>query len=184
MLDGYHSAGAFDAWVNDLQETSSPLLQIITKEVMGDIRAKEMQATQRVREFKTKLNELKKAAKDAGVTIDWKNIIDENGKFVQKYNQAFTEKLEELRDAVYTAKAEHGEGSIEHLKAKFEYDKWKLNHVNQQLKDDYYQRKLELEEYMFTTFPKVYEAYNKLAARRREILSHMGNGTLEERYQE
>ena len=184
LLDGYHSAGAFDAWVNDLQETSSPLLQIITKEVMGDIRAKEMQATKRVREFKTKLNELKKAAKDAGVTIDWKNIIDENGKFVQKYNQAFTEKLEELRNAVYTAKAEHEEGSIEHLKAKFEYDKWKLNHINQQLKDDYYQRKLELEEHMLTTFPKVYEAYNKLAARRREILSHMVNGTLEERYQE
>ena len=184
LLDGYHSAGAFDAWVNDLQETSSPLLQIITKEVMGDIRAKEMQATQRVREFKTKLNELKKAAKDAGVTIDWKNIIDENGKFIQRYNQAFTEKLEELRDTMNTAKAEHGEGSIEHLNAKFEYDKWKLNHINQQLKDDYYQRKLELEERMLTEFPKVYEAYSKLAAKRREILSHMANGTLEERYQE
>ena len=184
LLDGYHSAGAFDAWVNDLQETSSPLLQIITKEVMGDIRAKEMQATHRIREFKTKLNELKKAAKDAGVTIDWKNIIDENGKFVQKYNQAFTEKLEELRNTVNNAKAEYGEGSLEHLNAKFEYDKWKLNHVNQQLKDDYYQRKLELEEHMLTAFPRVYEAYNKLATRRREILSHMVNGTLEERYQE
>ena len=184
LLDGYHSAGTFDAWVNDLQETSSPLLQIITKEVMGDIRAKEMLATQRVREFKTKLNELKKAAKAAGVTIDWKNIIDENGRFIQKYNQAFTEKLEELNDAVNRAKAEHGEGSIEHLKAKFEYDKWKLNHVNQQLKDDYYQRKLELEEHMLTAFPRMYEAYNKLAARRREILSHTVNGTLEERYQE
>ena len=184
LLDGYHSASTFDAWVNDLQETSSPLLQIITKEVMGDIRAKEMLATQRIREFKTKLNELKKAAKAAGVTIDWKNIIDENGRFIQKYNQAFTEKLEELNDAVNRAKAEHGEGSIEHLKAKFEYDKWKLNHVNQQLKDDYYQRKLELEEHMLTAFPRMYEAYNKLAARRREILSHTVNGTLEERYQE
>ena len=184
LLDGYHSAGAFDAWVNDLQETSSPLLQIITKEVIGDIRAKEMQATQRVREFKTKLNELKKAAKDAGVTIDWKHIIDENGRFIQQYNQAFIEKLEELRDAVNSAKAEYREGSIKYLNAKFEYDKWKLNHVNQQLKDDYYQRKLELEEHMLTAFPIVYEAYNKLAVRRREILSHMVNGTLEERYQE
>lgn len=184
LLDGYHSAGAFDAWVNDLQETSSPLLQIITKEVMGDIRAKEMQATERIREFKEKLKELKEAAKSAGVTIDWKNIIDENGKFIQKYNPAFTKKLEELRDAVNTAKAEYGEGSIKHLNAKFEYDKWKLNHVNQELKDDYYLRKLELEEKMLTEFPKVYEAYSKLAARRREILSHMANGILEERYQE
>ena len=184
LLDGYHSAGAFDAWVNDLQETSSPLLQIITKEVMGGIRAKEMQATQRVREFKAKLNELKKAAKDAGVTIDWKNIIDENGRFIQKYNQAFTEKLEELSNAVNVAKAEYGEGSIEYLNAKFEYDKWKLNHIHRVLKDDYYQRKLELEEAMLKPFSEIYEAYHKLAARRREILSHTVNGTLEERYQE
>ena len=184
LLDGYHSAGTFDAWVNDLQETSSPLLQIITKEVMGDIRAKEMQATQRIREFKAKLNELKEAAKAAGVTIDWKNIIDENGRFIQKYNQAFTEKLEELRDAVNVAKTEYGEGSIEHLNAKFEYDKWKLNHIHRVLKDDYYQRKLELEESMLKPFSEIYEAYHKLAARRREILSHIVNGTLEERYQE
>ncbi len=184
LLDGYHSAGVFDAWVNDLQETSSPLLQIITKEVMGDIRAKEMKAAVRISEFKDKLKELKKAAKDAGVTIDWKNIIDENGKFIQKYNQAFTEKLEELSNAVNVAKAEYGEGSIEYLNAKFEYDKWKLNHINRVLKDDYYQRKLELEEAMLKPFSEIYEAYHKLAARRREILSHTVNGTLEERYQE
>lgn len=184
LLDGYHSAGAFDAWVNDLQESSSPLLQIITKEVMGDIRAKEMLATKRVREFKTELNRLKEAAKAAGVSIDWKHIIDDNGKFVQDYNQAFLDKITELREAVSSAKSEFGEGSIEHLKAKFEYDKFKLNHVNQQLKDDYYQRKLELENNMITKYPTIYSAYQKLAARRRELLSHMVNGTLEDSYQE
>lgn len=184
LLDGYHSAGAFDAWVNDLQETSSPLLQIVTKEVMGDIRAKEMQATQRIREFKARVKKIKDDAKAAGVTIDWKNIIDEYGKFIQDYNQAFLDRMEELRNAVESAKAEFDEGSLEHLKAKFEYDKWKLNHVHQRLVDDYYYKKLEQEEKMLTSFKNVYSAYKKLEAKRTDILSHMSNGTLEERYQE
>ena len=184
ILDGYHSAGAFDAWVNDLQETSNPLLQIVTKEVMGDIRAKEMLASKRIQEFKTQLKAIKDNAKNAGVTIDWSHIIDDYGKFIQDYNQAFIDKIEELRNARDTAKAEFDEGSIEHLKAKFEYDKFKLNHVNQEIVDDYYRSKLELEHTMLTKFPTVYSAYRKLEAKRRELLSHTVNGTLEESYQE
>ena len=184
LLDGYHSAGAFDAWVNDLQETSSPLLQIITKEVMGDIRAKEMQATQRIREFKAKVAEIKAKAKAAGVNIDWKNIIDENGKFIQDYNQKFVDEISRLSDEMNKAKVEYGEGSIEHLRAKFEYDKFKLNHVNQQLVDEYYEAKLKLEEHMLTSYPTAYSAYKKLEVKRREIFSHVGNGVLDENYQD
>lgn len=44
------------------------------------------------------------------------------------------------------AKIEFGDGSLEYLKAKFEYDKFKLNHVNQRIKDEYYQTKLTLEK--------------------------------------
>ena len=191
LLDGYHSAGAFDAWVNDLQETSSPLLQIITKEVMGDIRAKEMLATKRIREFKAKVADIKARAKAAGVNINWKNIIDENGRFIQDYNQAFVDEISRLRDEINKAKVEYGEGSIEHLRAKFEYDKFKLNHVNQQLVDEYYEAKLKLEEHMLGDgtpehpgFKHAYSAYKKLEVRRREILSHTVNGVLDESYQD
>lgn len=184
LLDGYHSAGAFDAWVNDLQETSSPLLQIITKEVMADIRAKEMQANQRIREFKSKVEEIKAKAKAAGVNIDWKNIIDEDGKFIQDYNQAFIDEISKLRDEINKAKIDFGEGSIEHLRAKFAYDKFKLNHINQPLVDEYYESKLKLEQEMIDNFPTVYSAYKKLEAKRRNIYSHIRNGALEESYQE
>ena len=180
LLDGYHSAGAFDAWVNDLQETSSPLLQIITKEVMGDIRAKEMLAQKRIREFKAKVAEIKEKAKAAGVSINWDNIIDEDGKFVQDYNKEFVEKINELRDNMNTAKIEYGEGSIEHLKAKREYDKFKLNHINQPLVDEYYQKKLEFEDYMIEKYPTVYSAYKKLEIKRREILNRAKSGFTEE----
>ena len=184
VLDGYHSAAAFDAWVGDLQESSSPLIQIVSKEVMADIRSKEMFAVKRVREFKKKLDDIKKRAKDAGVSIDWKKIIDKDGKFIQNYNQAFLDKLAELRENISLAKSEHGVGSIEHLKAKLAYDKWKLENVNQPVIDEYYQRKIDIEEHMINEYPLVYSAYKKLSDRRRELLSHITNGVLADNYRQ
>ncbi len=183
VLDGYHSAGAFDAWVNDLQETSNPLLQIVTKEVMQSIRGAEMKATKQIREFKSKLNELKETARKAGISVDWKHIIDDNGKFIQDYNKAFIDKIEELREKINETKAQFGDGSVEHLKAKFEYDKFKLNHVYQQLEDDYYQKKLTYQKAMLDSFPNVYSEYSKLIAKRNDILSHSVNGKLDDAHE-
>ncbi len=184
VLDGYRSAAVFDAWVGDLQESSSPLIQIVSKEVMSDIRFKENLAIKQLKEFRKKIADIKKRAKEAGVDIDWKKIIDENGKFIQNYNQAFLDKLAELRENISLAKSEHGVGSIEHLKAKLAYDKWKLANVNQPVIDEYYQRKIDIEEYMIDKYPLVYSEYKKLSDRRRELLSHITNGVLADNYKQ
>lgn len=196
LLDGYHSAGAFDAWVNDLQESSSPLLQIITKEVMADIRAKEMIAQQDIRRVKKEIEDIKKRAKAAGLDINYDHIIDEDGRFIQQYNNAFVEKISELRQDIIDAKSEYGDNSEQHLQAKLAYDKFKLAHTHQKLQDDYYRRKIELEDMMLNgiidpisgerinKYPKAYVAYQQAIARRREIQSHAVNGVLDEEYQD
>ena len=188
MLDGYHSAGAFDAWVNDLQETSSPLLQIITKEVMGDIRAKEMKAKEVVADFRKRVAEIERKAKTVGHTINWKHIIDENGRFIQDYNQEFVDEIQRLRNAINDAKAGFDSGTIDgiekYLRAKLEYDKFKLKNTHQPLVDEYYQKRIEQQEHMLDNYKVIYCTYQKLAAEKRDILSHMVNGVLEESYQE
>ena len=188
MLDGYHSAGAFDAWVNDLQETSSPLLQIITKEVMGDIRAKEMKAKEIVADFRKRAEEIERKAKAAGHPINWKHIIDEYGRRIQDYNQDFVDEIQRLRDAISDAKAGFDEGTIDgiekYLRANLEYDKFKLKNTHQRLVDEYYQKRIEQQEHMLNNYKVIYCTYEKLAAEKRDILSHMVNGVLEESYQE
>lgn len=191
LLDGYHSTGAFDAWVNDLQETANPLLQIVTKEVMGNIRAAELKSHKDVKIFKDSLAALKEKAKKAGVNIDWKHIIDDYGKFVQDYNQAFIDRLTELRENRDKAKIINGEGSEEYLRAKLEYDKWKVKYTNQMLDDDYYKRRIAIEEHMLGDgteenkgYTTIFVAYKKLDVKRRDLLSHARNGILEEHYQE
>lgn len=188
MLDGYHSAGAFDAWVNDLQETSSPLLQIITKEVMGDIRAKELRAKEVVADFRKRVAEIEKRAKAAGHPINWKHIIDKNGKFIQNYNQDFVDEINRLRQDITDAKAGFDEGTIsgieKYLRAKLAYDKFKLKNTNQPLVDEYYQKRIKQQEHMLDKYTTIYCTYQKLAAKKRDILSHMVNGVLEESHQE
>ena len=185
MLDGFHSAGAFDAWVNDLQETSSPLLQVITKEVMGDIRAKELKAKAVVSDFRKKVAEIEKKARAAGRSINWKHIIDEDGRFIQNYNQAFVDEINRLRNEIADAKDEFGEGSVEHLKAKLAYDEFKLANTNQPLVDEYYQKKINVTKFMLSTYPVIFSAYQKLAAQKRDILSYRdSNGKLEDSLQQ
>lgn len=188
MLDGYHSAGAFDAWVNDLQETSSPLLQIITKEVMGDIRAKEMKAKEVVADFRKRAEEIERKAKAAGHPINWKHIIDEYGRRIQDYNQDFVDEIQRLRDAISDAKAGFDEGTIDgiekYLRANLEYNKFKLKNTHQRLVDEYYQKRIEQQEHMLNNYKIIYCTYEKLAAEKEDILSHMVNGVLEESYQE
>lgn len=189
MLDGYHSAGAFDAWVNDLQETSSPLLQIITKEVMGDIRAKEMKAKEVVADFRKRAEEIERKAKAAGHPINWKHIVDEYGRRIQDYNQDFVDEIQRLRDAISDAKAGFDEGTIDgiekYLRAKLEYDKFKLKNTHQRLVDEYYQKRIEQQEHMLDEYKVIYCTYQKLAAEKEDILDHLDdNGKLEESYQE
>lgn len=184
LLEGFHSAGYFDAWINDLQETSSPLIQIITKEVMGNIRGEEMKAKEALRTFKANVARIKQLASDLGLTINWDNIIDENGKFIQDFNEAFIEKIQSLKDDISNAITEYGEGSIEHIKAKFEYDKFKLNHIEQLLVDDYYQQRLEIEKNIIDKYPTIYSAYKKLEIRRSHLYDRANNGVLDQAYQD
>lgn len=179
ILDGYHSASALDAWINDMQETSNPLLQIVTKEVMSDIRSKEMKAYKEVEKIKAKIADIRKRAASAGITIDNAHIVDSEGKLVQDYTSALVDKIDALREAINAAKSAYGDGSIQHIEAVHEYNKFKLNHVHQELIDDYYQARLELDDYMIKNYPSIFEAYKQLDAQRREIFNRAQNGILE-----
>ena len=44
IFDGFHSTSWFDAWVGDLQDSGNAFVQVLTRNVMADIRAKEMEA--------------------------------------------------------------------------------------------------------------------------------------------
>ena len=160
VFDGYHSTNTFEAWFNDLQESANPIVQIITKHVMENIRSAEMVAKERVREFNKFKREVEKEAREKGLTIDMNKIVDENTRLRQDYNDDLRKTFVELYNDVRNLKAQGAEKHVEYLLAKHKFDAFKAEHFEQELKQDYYLEKLRLEETLLQDGigkPKIYE---------------------------
>lgn len=177
VFDGYHSASLFDSWINDLQETSNPLLQIVSSQVMKDLRKKEMLAKMEAVAFKKTIEEIKERAAKAGVKIDWDNIIDDEGMFIQKFNQAFRNKLQELRDEKEKAKQEYDTNPKAYYEAKLKFDKWKAENLNQEAEPEYYRSLVALDEDMLQHHPAIFVKYKTFITKKSELLSYLNSGT-------
>lgn len=198
LLDGFYGSGVIEAMINDTQEMPNPLIQIITKEVMADIRAKEMEADERIAELEKTIETIKKEAKAAGLDVSWDNIVDEFGRLIQPFKQNFIDDYRTLRQVVDNIKNERTpDGKIDYEalnKAQLELDKWLNDNVELALKGDevndlglpiksFYTQKIELEQELINKVPKLFARYKELKALRqsvkRRLESSVGNSDIE-----
>ncbi len=161
ICNGYHAVTWCDAWIGDLQDTGNSLIQNISKHIVDDISAKDMQAAKDAREFE-------KAIKALG-HIDWDKLVDKNGKLIRDYTDKFVEDLDTLRNKVDEARKDVINNPMAYLKAKHEYDAFKLAHLNQQFKDEYYKAMYDNDDYMLNTAPTIFAEYTKLREQIRNI---------------
>lgn len=161
ICNGYHAVTWCDAWIGDLQDTGNSLIQNISKHIVNDISAKDMQAAKDAREFE-------KAIKALG-HIDWDKLVDKNGKLIRDYNDKFVEDLDALRNKVNEARKDVINNPMAYLKAKHEYDAFKLAHLNQSFKDEYYKAMYDNDDYMLNTAPTIFAEYTKLREQIRNI---------------
>lgn len=170
ICNGYHAVTWCDAWIGDLQDTGNSLIQNISKHIVDDISAKDMQAAKDAREFE-------KAIKALG-HIDWDKLIDKNGKLIRDYTDKFVEDLDALRNKVNEARKDVINNPMAYLKAKHEYDAFKIAHLNQKFKDEYYKAMYDNDDYMLNTAPTIFAEYTKLREQIRNINRLRINGVL------
>ena len=170
ICNGYHAVTWCDAWIGDLQDTGNSLIQNISKHIVDDINAKDMQAARDAREFE-------KAIKALG-HINWDKLVDKNGKLIRDYTDKFVEDLDTLRNKVNEARKDVINNPIAYLKAKHEYDAFKIAHLNQQFKDEYYKAMYDNDDYMLNTAPTIFAEYTKLREQIRNINRLRINGVL------
>lgn len=161
ICNGYHAVTWCDAWIGDLQDTGNSLIQNISKHIVDDISAKDMQAAKDAREFE-------KAIKALG-HIDWDKLVDKNGKLIRDYTDKFIEDLDALRNKVNEARKDVINNPMAYLKAKHEYDAFKIAHLNQKFKDEYYKAMYDNDDYMLNTAPTIFAEYTKLREQIRNI---------------
>lgn len=200
LLDGFYGSGMIEAMINDTQEMPNPLIQIITKEVMADVRAKEMQAEKQVKDFEETLARIKKEAAEAGLSINWDNIVDKSGKLIQPYKDDFIEAYRTLKENIETIKSTlNADGNIDYEalnRAQLTLDKWLNDNVELPLKGDekdefgintiksFYTKKIELEQKMIDKAPKLFARYKELQDKRRNIVSHLNSSQSDPRWEE
>lgn len=147
---------------NDIAENGNPLLQVILKDVMGDIEAKRQKGLRAKVNFFKEIDSIIAKAKSEGHTVDLNKLIDENGTLAQDYNGDFIKEYERLEHAVKEAAREHDYGSIEHLEAKYAFEKFKADHLNQEVVPEYYVKKLHNERLILDTISELYSDYMRL----------------------
>lgn len=184
IFDGFHSSGWFDAWVGDLQEQGNSLVQVVTRKVMADIRAKESQAKDFAVVFGKHFEDIKARAAKVGASVDLNKIFDKNGNIVRNYTDKFVEDIKELKRNVAKARVNVQENPMEYIQAKHKLDKFLLDHVNREYVDSYYQKLYDEDEFIINNHPQIYSEYVKLREGIRQINSRRIDGVLSKEFED
>ena len=184
IYDGFHSSGWFDAWVGDLQEQGNSLVQVVTRKVMADIRAKESQAKDFAVTFGKHFEDIKAKAAKVGASVDLNKIFDKNGNIVRNYTDKFVEDIKEMKRNVAKARVNVQENPMEYIQAKHKLDKFLLDHVNREYVDSYYQKLYDEDEFIINNHPQIYSEYVKLREGIRQINSRRIDGVLSKEFED
>lgn len=184
IFDGFHSSGWFDAWVGDLQEQGNSLVQVVTRKVMADIRAKESQAKDFAVAFGKHFEDIKARAAKVGASVDLNKIFDKNGNIAHDYTDKFVEDIKELKRNVAKARVNVQENPMEYIQAKHKLDKFLLDHVNREYVDSYYQKLYNEDEFIINNHPQIYSEYVKLREAIRQINSRRSDGVLSKEFED
>ena len=135
MTDGTFSETFLGGMIEDVQANGHPIVQTVTKIITDDIATKDLLAIKRVKEFNTKLDAIIQEARKNNESCTWDDVIDENNRLRTRYNNQYVTDYNNLQKTLNAAKAEHGEFSIEALRAQLAMDKWLTANTHREIID-------------------------------------------------
>lgn len=164
----------FQYYLADSQETHIPIVQIVLKKMMQELRKAEIDARDKKIAFTSEVSKIIEEANKNGVNVSLNDILDENGNLLLPYNQTFLGTLQTLKDNLKLAqiKDENGRNGIEYKKAADTLEKFLIDNVERQYVKDMYQDYFDLNK-ILDKYPKTYIKLKKLMQEEGEILSTM-----------
>lgn len=162
----------FQYYLADSQETHIPIVQIVLKKMMQELRKAEINARDKKIAFTSEVSKIIEEANKNGVNVSLNDILDENGNLLFPYNQTFLDTLQTLKDNLKLAqiKDENGRNGIEYKKAADALEKFLIDNVERQYVKDMYQDYFDLNK-ILDKYPKTYIKLKKLMQEEGEILS-------------
>lgn len=174
ITEAFEDENFFQFWLADSQETHIPIVQIVLKQMMNQLRASEISARDKKIAFTSAISAIIEDAKNNGIDVSLNDILDENGNLLLPYNETFTEKLRSLKEAVKLAQIEdpNGRDGLIYKKAKDELEKFLIDNVEREYVKEMYQEYYNTNQ-LLNKYPETYVKLMKLLHEEGDILSTM-----------
>lgn len=174
ITEAFEDENFFQFWLADSQETHIPIVQIVLKQMMNQLRASEIEARDKKIAFTSAISAIIADAKNNGIDVSLNDILDENGNLLLPYNETFTEKLRSLKEAVKLAQIEdpNGRDGLIYKKAKDELEKFLIDNVEREYVKEMYQEYYNTNQ-LLNKYPETYVKLMKLLHEEGDILSTM-----------
>ena len=174
ITEAFEDENFFQFWLADSQETHIPIVQIVLKQMMNQLRASEISARDRKIAFTSTISAIIEDAKSNGVNVSLNDILDENGNLLLPYNESFTDKLRSLKEAVKLAQIDdpNGRDGLIYKKAKDELEKFLIDNVERENVKEFYQDYYDMNQ-ILNKYPQTYVKLMKILHEEGDILSTM-----------
>lgn len=174
ITEAFEDENFFQFWLADSQETHIPIVQIVLKQMMNQLRASEISARDKKIAFTTAISTIIEDAKNNGINVSLNDILDENGNLLLPYNESFTDKLRSLKEAVKLAQIDdpNGQDGLIYKKAKDELEKFLIDNVEREYNKKFYQDYYNMNQ-ILNKYPQTYVKLMKILHEEGDILSTM-----------
>ena len=174
ITEAFEDENFFQFWLADSQETHIPIVQIVLKQMMNQLRASKINARDRKIAFTSAISAIIEDAKSNGVNVSLNDILDENGNLLLPYNESFTDKLRSLKEAVKLAQIDdpNGRDGLIYKKAKDELEKFLIDNVERENVKEFYQDYYDMNQ-ILNKYPQTYVKLMKILHEEGDILSTM-----------
>lgn len=174
ITEAFEDENFFQFWLADSQETHIPIVQIVLKQMMNQLRTSEIEARDKKIAFTSAISAIIEDAKNNGIDVSLNDILDENGNLLLPYNETFTDKLRSLKEAVKLAQIEdpNGRDGLIYKKAKDELEKFLIDNVEREYVKEMYQEYYNMNQ-LLNKYPETYIKLMKLLHEEGDILSTM-----------
>lgn len=176
ITEAFEDENFFQFWLADSQETHIPIVQIVLKQMMNQLRTSEIEARDKKIAFTSAISAIIEDAKNNGIDVSLNDILDENGNLLLPYNETFTDKLRSLKESVKLAQIEdpNGRDGLIYKKAKDELEKFLIDNVEREYVKEMYQEYYNMNQ-LLNKYPETYVKLMKLLHEEGDILSTMIN---------
>lgn len=174
ITEAFEDENFFQFWLADSQETHIPIVQIVLKQMMNQLRASEISARDKKIAFTSAISTIIEDAKNNGINVSLNDILDENGNLLLPYNESFTDKLRSLKEAVKLAQIDdpNGRDGLIYKKAKDELEKFLIDNVEREYNKKFYQDYYNMNQ-ILNKYPQTYVKLMKILHEEGDILSTM-----------